>query len=188
MASDPRALGAQRLGGRLCMTFMPRRPGAVQCRRGEGLGAARGADLPALPLPPLRGTGADLPALRSRQHLLRRGVLVAGTPRGPAPRRRSLSAHPARGAPTCAATASLPRAPPRSDASGLCKPHRRLQGIDRPGDLMRVDRMLLLLAVVPTGCRAPARSVERYCPPSPGFSRGDGAGECQDGVEDGGWR
>ena len=39
---EPRALDAQRLGRRLCKPVMPRRPGAVQCCRGGGLGQLPG--------------------------------------------------------------------------------------------------------------------------------------------------
>ncbi len=38
MASNPGPSVAQRLGRRLCRAVMPRRPGAVQCCRGGGLG------------------------------------------------------------------------------------------------------------------------------------------------------
>ena len=62
---EPRALGAQRRRRQLCQPFMPRRRGAVQCRRGGGLGAAaRGAgDLSALSLLSLRDAGVHLRAM-----------------------------------------------------------------------------------------------------------------------------
>jgi len=74
---------------------MPRRPGAVQCHRGGGLGAARGAcDLPALQLSALPNAGLHLRTLRLREPLLSRGVPAKGSPTVCAPRRRTLPADP----------------------------------------------------------------------------------------------
>jgi len=42
LASNPGPSVAQRLGRRLCRAVMPRRPGAVQCCRGGGLGQLPG--------------------------------------------------------------------------------------------------------------------------------------------------
>jgi IS5 family transposase len=61
----------------------PQRPAlpARRCPVPSGRrGAARGADFPDLRVLPLRGAGADLPAVRPQQCLLRWGVLAAGTP------------------------------------------------------------------------------------------------------------
>lgn len=70
---EPRALDAQRLGRRLCRAVMPRRPGAVQCCRGGGIGAARGAcDLPALQLLSLPQAGMHLRTVRLREPILPR--------------------------------------------------------------------------------------------------------------------
>src|SRR6185437_8334321 len=121
---------------------MPRLPGAVQCLRGEGRGAARRAELPALLLPPLRSAGANLPAVRPRQYLLRRRVLAGGTPRVYASRRYSLPTYAPWGPSPCRTATPLLSTPERSDASGMCKHHRRLQGVDRYCDRERIDRCL----------------------------------------------
>ena len=76
---------------------MPAFPSAVQCF-GRGIGGAARADLPALQLPALCGAGADLPPLRSRQHLLCGRVRADPPARVAASSPGALSKYPPRGA------------------------------------------------------------------------------------------
>src|SRR5690242_16940194 len=120
------------LGGGFAEAFMPRRPGAVQCCRGGGLGAARGADdLPALLLPPLRDANLHLCAVRLRELLLSWGVCRARSTGVCAPRGCSLPAHLSRSPQTRRTATALSRgAKVGSDASCLFTRGDRVQRIE----------------------------------------------------------
>jgi hypothetical protein len=110
--------------------FMPASPGAVQCRWGGGRGGSVGAELSALQLSPLCGAGAHLPALRSWQRLLRRGVCAGLSSRVAASGRGALSAHVPRCRSSCCPATPLPCGPgAESDASRIAKAHGAVQRI-----------------------------------------------------------
>src|SRR6185437_13398441 len=114
---------------------MPPGPRRCPVPWGGGFGA-RGADLPALSLPPLRRAGVNLQAMRSRQRLLSPGVCGAGSARLLASRRCSLSTHLPRGLSACRPAASLLRAGSESDASPLLS---LLGCVQRVGPCQRAD-------------------------------------------------
>ena len=151
----PGLLHARAHEGTLALPICPQRAALSSAACGEQ-GGKRG-DLSALQLRALRAAGADLPVLRPRQPVLRRGVRADSPARVVVLRRAPLSRQlPWRVSPR-RTPARLARAACKSDASGVPRPRRRgHSGVDLdhhdPGNSCR--HRLRCRAAVRHGVRA----------------------------------
>ena len=161
------------------------RPGAVQCRRGGGLGAAE--EPASYRLYNCRGCGMQV---RICARCDRGNIYCAGQCAKLAVGSRCAAPARATSAP-CVERADTPRGngasgndDSRSDASGISPGDEGVQRIGASDPREWIERCGLRRAYPPLPCafcRAAVRSAAGHCPPLPGFSPGTGADECRSG-------